>query len=86
MKRVIQGEEVDEARVDKWWREGERLVMTSIDSPPSGVAPRGALAAQVIPMRLAADEHAAVMARAERGGLNRSDAIRAALDTWAHFA
>ena len=31
-------------------------------------------------MRLTADELAAVMARAEREGLNRSDAIRAALD------
>jgi predicted DNA binding CopG/RHH family protein len=44
------------------------------------------VAAQVVPVRLTAEELAAVMERAEREGLNRSEAIRAALDAWAHVA
>lgn len=86
MKRVIQGHEVDEAQVDEWVAEAE--VGYDVDQLRArwGRAPRGASAARVIPVRLTADELAAVMARAEREGLNRSDAIRAALDAWAHVA
>ena len=51
-----------------------------------GRAPRGAAAAQVVPVRLTAEELAAVMSRAEREGLNRSEAIRAALAAWSHVA
>lgn len=51
-----------------------------------GSAPRGTAAAQVVPVRLATEELAAVMARAEREGLNRSEAIRAALEAWSHVA
>ncbi len=80
MKRIIQGHEVDESRVDEWAVEAGY----DIDQLRArwGRAPRGATAAQVIPVRLTPDELAAVMARAEREGLNRSEAIRAALDAW----
>jgi hypothetical protein len=37
-------------------------------------------------VRLNDDELAAIMARANREGLNRSEAIRAALDAWANVA
>ena len=86
MKRVIRGNEVDEAQVDEWVAEAEVGYDVARLRARWGRAPRGASAAQVIPVRLTADELAAVMARAEREGLNRSDAIRAALDAWAHVA
>lgn len=86
MKRIIQGREVEESEVDEWAAEAE--VGYDVDKLRArwGRAPRGAAAAQVIPVRLTTDELAAVMARAEREGLNRSEAIRAALDAWAHVA
>ncbi len=86
MKRIIQGREVEESEVDEWVAEAE--VGYDVDKLRArwGRAPRGAAAAQVIPVRLTTDELAAVMARAEREGLNRSEAIRAALDAWAHVA
>gem|GEM_PF-1818355 len=40
----------------------------------------------MIPVRLTENELAALMARAEREGLNRSEAIRAALEAWVHIA
>ncbi|HEY0260170.1 MAG TPA: ribbon-helix-helix protein, CopG family [Lacisediminihabitans sp.] len=86
MKRIIQGREVDESQVDDWVAEAEAGYDTDQLRARWGRAPRGASAAQVIPVRLTSDELDAVMARAEREGLNRSEAIRAALDAWAHVA
>ncbi|SJM68305.1 hypothetical protein FM112_13315 [Gulosibacter sp. 10] len=40
----------------------------------------------MIPVRLTAEELAAVMERAEREHLNRSEAIRAALAEWSRAA
>lgn len=86
MKRTIQGQEVDETQVDDWVAEAE--VGYDVDELRArwGRAPRGTAAAQVVPVRLTAEELAAVMARAEREGLNRSEAIRAALEAWSHVA
>lgn len=86
MKRMVQGQEIDEAQVDEWVAEAE--VGYDVDELRArwGRAPRGAAAAQVVPVRLTAEELAAVMARAEREGLNRSEAIRAALEAWSHVA
>jgi hypothetical protein len=86
MKRVIQGREIDEAQVDEWVAEAEAGYDVEKLRTRWGRAPRGAAASQVVPVRLTTDELAAVMARAEREGLNRSDAIRAALDAWSHAA
>lgn len=86
MKRTMQGHEVDEPTVDEWVSEAEAGYDVDKLRARWGRAPRGSSAAQVIPVRLTDDELAAVMARAEREGLNRSEAIRAALDAWAHVA
>ena len=86
MKRIIQSREVDESQVDEWVAEAEAGYDVDELRARWGRTPRGTAAAQVIPVRLTIDELNAVMARAEREGLNRSEAIRAALDAWAHVA
>ncbi|MFC5929856.1 ribbon-helix-helix protein, CopG family [Cryobacterium melibiosiphilum] len=86
MKRIIQGREVKEPQIDEWVAEAETGYDVEQLRSRWGRAPRGTEAAQVIPVRLTPAELAAVMARAEREGLNRSEAIRAALDAWAHVA
>lgn len=86
MKRVIHGREVDEPRVDEWVAEAEAGYDVDELRTRWGRAPRGTAASQVVPVRLTAEELAAVMARADREGLNRSEAIRAALDAWARVA
>ncbi len=82
----MQGHEVDEPKVDEWVAEAEAGYDVDTLRTRWGRAPRGSSAAQVVPVRLTEAELAAVMARAERDGLNRSEAIRAALDAWAHAA
>lgn len=86
MKRTMQGREVAESQVDEWVAEAEAGYDVDTLRARWGRAPRGATAAQVIPVRLTEGELAALMARAEREGLNRSEAIRAALDGWSHVA
>lgn len=86
MKRTMQGQEVTESKVDEWVAEAEAGYDVETLRTRWGRAPRGSAAAQVIPVRLTEDELAAIMARAEREGLNRSEAIRAALDAWAPVA
>jgi hypothetical protein len=86
MKRIMNGHEVDESQVDGWVAEAEAGYDVDQLRTRWGRAPRGAAAAQVVPVRLTTDELAAVMARADREGLNRSEAIRAALDAWSHAA
>lgn len=86
MKRIIHGHEVDESQVDNWVAEAEAGYDVDQLRVRRGRAPRATSAAQVIPVRLTTDELDAVMARAAREGLNRSEAIRAAIDAWAHVA
>lgn len=86
MKRVMHGKAVSEAQVDSWVAEAEAGYDADELRARWGRPPRGVAAAQVIPVRLTEDELAAVMARASREGLNRSEAIRAALDAWARVA
>ncbi|KQV06628.1 ribbon-helix-helix protein, CopG family [Leifsonia sp. Root112D2] len=86
MKRIIQGREIDESQVDEWVAEAEAGYDVDTLRARWGRVPRGATAAQVIPVRLTEGELAALMARAKREGLNRSEAIRAALDGWSHVA
>ncbi len=82
----MQGENVTESQVDAWVAEAEAGYDVDELRARWGRAPRGASAAQVVPVRLTQSELAAVMARAEREGLNRSEAIRAALDAWVNAA
>jgi len=86
MKRAIQGKQVEELQVDEWVAEAEAGYDVDQLATRWGRTPRGDSAAQVIPVRLTAEELAAVTARAQREGLNRSEAIRAALDAWSHVA
>ena len=86
MKRTMQGREVTESQVDEWVSEAEAGYDVEALRTRWGRAPRGSSAAQVVPVRLTEEELAAIMARAEREGLIRSEAIRAALDAWAHVA
>lgn len=86
MKRVVGGKEVSESQVDAWVEEAE--IGYDVDQLRArwGRSPRGTRASQVVPVRLTEEELAAVMVRADREGLNRSEAIRAALDAWSHVA
>ncbi|MEO7123006.1 MAG: ribbon-helix-helix protein, CopG family [Lacisediminihabitans sp.] len=86
MKRIMQGREVPEPTVDEWVSEAEAGYDVDTLRARWGRVPRGSSAARVIPVRLNEGELAAVMIRAEREGLNRSEAIRAALAAWAHAA
>lgn len=82
----MQGREVDESEVDGWVSEAEAGYDVDALKARWGRVPRGESAAKVVPVRLTDAELAAVMARAEREGLNRSEAIRAALEAWSHAA
>ena len=82
MERMINGQQVSEAQVDQWVAEAEAGYDVSTLKARSGRPARGAEASQVVPVRLTAAELAAVMDRAAREHLNRSQAIRAALASW----
>lgn len=86
MERKMHGREVSETEIDRWVDEAEAGYDVEELKARMGRPARGAEASQVIPVRLTVDELAAVMARAEREHLNRSEAIRAALAAWSHAA
>jgi hypothetical protein len=87
MARKMQGREVSEAEVDQWVDEAEAgYDVDELTRRAGGRPSRGTAASQVVPVRLTADELEAVMRRAEKEHLNRSDAIRAALAAWANAA
>lgn len=87
MARKMQGREVSEAEVDQWVTEAEAgYDVDELKRRIGGRPARGAAASEVVPVRLTAAELEAVMRRAEKEHLNRSDAIRAALAAWAHAA
>jgi hypothetical protein len=84
MGRVLNGREVTEAEVDQWVAEAEAGYDVAVLRARMGRPSRGAEPSEVVTARLTSAEIAAVMARAEREHLNRSEAIRVALATWAH--
>ncbi|GEB66022.1 hypothetical protein SAT01_34700 [Sinomonas atrocyanea] len=86
MGREMRGREVSEAEVDQWVEEAEAGYDVEELKARMGRPARGAEASHVVPVRLTVEELAAVMARAEREHLNRSEAIRAALAAWSHAA
>jgi len=84
---MIGGRQVSETEVDQWVQKAEvGYEVADLRQRILGRPTRGAEPSQVIPVRLTADELAAVMARAEREHLNRSEAIRAALAAWSGAA
>ncbi|MGW6174349.1 ribbon-helix-helix protein, CopG family [Arthrobacter sp. NPDC055138] len=86
MGRQVHGREVSETEDDQWVEEAEAGYDVEAFKARMGRPARGAQASQVVPVRLTATELEALMARAEREHLNRSEAIRAALSAWAHVA
>ncbi|SEB94318.1 Ribbon-helix-helix protein, copG family [Paramicrobacterium humi] len=86
MERRMGGREVSEAEVDQWVEEAEAGYAPETLKTRMGRPARGAEASRVIPVRLTDEELEAIMARAKRENLNRSEAIRAALKSWAHAA
>lgn len=83
MKRKIQGQAVSDEQIDQWVDEAETGYDPQWLSTRMGRPARAAEAAKVVPVRLTEAELSAVMARAEREHLNRSEAIRQALAQWA---
>lgn len=86
MERRINGRVIAEEQVDAWVEEAEAGYDVDALRRRIGRPGRGAVASQVVPVRLTDEELAAVMERAAREKLNRSEAIRAALAAWAHAA
>ncbi|WP_066520821.1 ribbon-helix-helix protein, CopG family [Curtobacterium ammoniigenes] len=86
MNRRVHGQEVPESQVDRWVDEAEAGYDVAALRNRLGRPARGARPSQVVPVRLTVDELAAVMARANREHLNRSEAIRRALADWSHAA
>lgn len=78
------GEEGSEAQVDAWVAEAEEgYDVEELQKRIIGRPARGGEASRVVPVRLTDAELDAVMKRADKENLNRSEAIRAALSEWA---
>lgn len=87
MTRKMNGREVTEADVDRWVAEAEAgYDVEVLRERVVGRPARASEPSQVVPVRLTAAELDAVMARAEKEHLNRSEAIRAALAAWVSAA
>lgn len=83
MERKIHGQDVPEGQIDQWVAEAEAGYDPEWLRKRMGRPARAEHAAKVVPVRLTDAELGAVMARAEREHLNRSEAIRQALAQWA---
>jgi len=81
---MIQGQPVSDAQVQAWADEAEAGYDVEDLRKRWGRPPRAESASQVVPTRFSDAELAELMARAEREGLDRSAAIRAAVRDWAH--
>ncbi|WP_152353899.1 ribbon-helix-helix protein, CopG family [Brachybacterium subflavum] len=80
--REINGQEVTEEQVDAWVAEAEAGYDIE-ELRTRGRRTRGRTAAKVVPVRFTDEELAALMQRADREHLNRSEAIRRAVHDWA---
>lgn len=83
MERKIQGREVSDQQLDKWVAEAEPGYNPERLTKRPGRPSRSDETARVVSVRLTESELHAVMARAEREHLDRSEAIRRALAQWA---
>lgn len=81
--RIIQGREVTDAQVQAWADEAEKGYSVDELQKRWGRPPRAERASHVVPTRFSDAELAELMERAEREGLDRSAAIRAAVREWA---
>jgi len=80
-KRTMQGQEISEKQVDAWVAEAEQGY--DVERLRSrGRVGRGAVSSVVVPVRFTDAELAAVIAKAKRQNMNRSEAIRAAVAAW----
>ena len=82
MERKIRGRSVTDDQIDQWVTEAEAGYDTSWLRRRVGRPTRSESAAEVVPVRLTSAELDAVMDRAKRENLNRSEAIRQALAQW----
>jgi hypothetical protein len=81
-EKTIQGQEISEKQVDAWVTEAEQGY--DVEGLRSrGRIGRGAVPSVVVPVRFTDAELAAVIAKAKRQNMNRSEAIRAAVAAWA---
>lgn len=85
-ERKLHGREISEEEIDKWVEEAENGYDVEQLKARMGRPARGMESSQAVPVRLTAMELEAIMVRAEREHLNRSEAIRAALAAWSHAA
>ncbi|MFZ1362186.1 MAG: ribbon-helix-helix protein, CopG family [Candidatus Nanopelagicales bacterium] len=85
-KRIIQGREVSDEQVQAWADEAEEGYDVDELQKRWGRPPRAERASQVVPTRFSEAELAELNERAEREGLDRSSAIRAAVHAWANSA
>lgn len=83
MERKIQGREVSEQQIDKWVAEAESGYSPEWLKKRMGRPARADEASKVISVRMTDAELEAVMVRAKREHLDRSEAIRQALAQWA---
>ncbi|MBX3312247.1 MAG: CopG family transcriptional regulator [Microbacteriaceae bacterium] len=87
MARKINQKDIPESLVDEWVQEAEKgYDLELLAKKQVGRPPRSGVAAQVIPVRLTEDELTAIMNRAKKEHLSRSEAIRTALAEWATSA
>lgn len=82
-KRIIQGREVSDTQVQACADEAEAGYDVEELARRWGRPPRAETASKVIPTRFSDDELASLTERAEREGIDRSTAIRAAVREWA---
>jgi putative regulatory protein len=82
-KRTIQGREISDAQVQAWADEAEAGYDVDELRKRWGRPPRAGSASRVVATRFSDEELAELMTRADREGLDRSAAIRAAVHEWA---
>ena len=82
-KRIIQGREVSDEQVQAWADEAEAGYDVVELQKRWGRPPRAEGPSRVIATRFSEEELAKLIARAEREGLDRSSALRAAVHEWA---
>lgn len=83
-KRTIQGKEISDAQVQAWADEAEAGYDVDQLQNRWGRPPRANAPSRVIPTRFSDAELDELMARAQREGMDRSTAIRAAVRYWAN--
>ncbi|MDC4232232.1 ribbon-helix-helix protein, CopG family [Actinomyces sp. B33] len=81
-KRMIRGREISDAQVQAWADEAEAGYDVEELTRRWGRPPRAGKASRVVPTRFSDEELDELMERAQREGLDRSAAIRAAVREW----